>query len=673
MAPIKTPTVTLLLNGHDVSNQVVRPNEPVTISATMDPLDTSGTYHLDMPIPSALGTATGKNKDTYRATASAIAPIQIVATLRRGTEIEKSVTKQIYVVNEVAPEMQLEAGGQQAPSSVRQGQVLNATLTKVDLLHNTIEVRWRGEGTAVTRDPTNMLKAKVATERPGLARVFAELWYKGEPLFRQDEPVAAVADIEIEPANGASVVPVALQRSSAPPTADQALWSLIRHRTGEISSTNYIAFVDRILCSGDLDDVPGSQRRPLDRKTASLTGYGTGSYEVLKFVTELFLLTRCGTFDFNPDHKALVEESARLGETVGLGELRGRIQAYLGDRLPYLDRVIVAAFPDLEVTDKFLCEGLIGSRAQMPCLLELIWSYWHEEAMLVQGMNAVTRRFQNVRGPGPRDPLAHFELDPLRPLNNVLWGYVQDELKRLSVTRRAYEYNHHYGLALYGKAVPPMRPADSRSKFLEAFHSLLNLAYVFYKEDSDTTVIADGYPLLNALKEVHMILAQGAHNQFGDLPWTARVEMLIQQWMFARPEMRDFLQSRPMVPYKEPWMPQVDTLKTLQGWSDVSVTHFSDLGVYGEQILLSIRYGDWIAVNDENTAKNWARYWRPEVQAYIHAYRAVTGVDLTYPDGVDAVLPAIHLHKRLALQHARGGQAMLRGNRSRAMPLRSLL
>ncbi len=27
-------------------------------------------------------------------------------------------------------------------------------------------------------------------------------------------------------------------------------------------------------------------------------------------------------------------------------------------------------------------------------------------------------------------------------------------------------------------------------------------------------------------------------------------------------------------------------------------------------------------------AANWARYWRPEVQGYIHAYRAVTGVDL---------------------------------------------
>jgi len=270
--------------------------------------------------------------------------------------------------------------------------------------------------------------------------------------------------------------------------------------------------------------------------------------------------------------------------------------------------------------------------------------------MLAQTLGAISRRFQNVRGPGDRDPLAHLEIDPLRPLNNILWGYIQDEQSRLSVRRRAYEYDHHYGLTLYGKAAPRLRSADSRSKFLEAFHNLLNITSVFFKEDNDTTVIADGFPLLNALKEVHLTLAQGAHNQFGDLPWTARAEMLMQEWILARPEMRDFLQSRAMVPYKEAWMPQVDTMKTLQGWSDVTVTHFRDLGVYGEQILLSIRLADWIGVNDEASAKNWARYWRPEIQSYLHAYRAVTGIDLNNPDTVDATMPAVHLQKRLAIQ-----------------------
>jgi hypothetical protein len=273
--------------------------------------------------------------------------------------------------------------------------------------------------------------------------------------------------------------------------------------------------------------------------------------------------------------------------------------------------------------------------------------------MLAQAMNAVTRRFQNVRAPGGRDPLAHLEIDPLRPLNNILWGFIQDEFRRLTVKRRAYEYNHQYGLTLYGKAVSHMTPADSRSKFLEAFHNLLHLCSIFFKEDNDTTVIADGYPLLHALKEVHLLLAQGAQNQFGDLPWTARAEMLLQQWMLARPEIRDFLQSRAMVPYTQAWMPQVDTMKNLQAWSDVTVTNFSDLGTYGEQILLSVRYGDWIGINDEDSARNWARYWRPEIQGYLHAYRAVTGIDLTHPKHVDSTMPAIHLQNRLMAQQQR--------------------
>ena len=136
-----------------------------------------------------------------------------------------------------------------------------------------------------------------------------------------------------------------------------------------------------------------------------------------------------------------------------------------------------------------------------------------------------------------------------------------------------------------------MRPPTRRSQFLEAFHNLLQLCTMFYKQDDDTTVIADAFPVLNALKEVHLILSQGAHNQFGDLPSTARIEMLMQQWILARPEFREFLPTRIMVAYPEPWMDRVDAMKKLQGWTDTSVLHFRNLAVFGEQMLLSIRYG----------------------------------------------------------------------------------
>jgi hypothetical protein len=93
--------------------------------------------------------------------------------------------------------------------------------------------------------------------------------------------------------------------------------------------------------------------------------------------------------------------------------------------------------------------------------------------------------------------------------------------------------------------------------------------------------------------------------------------------------MKEFLRGRYSVPYQEPWMGAVDDMKRLQGWTDTSATHFRELAVYGEQILLSIRYGDWIDVNDQEQARNWARSWRPEIQRYMHAYQAVSGVDLT--------------------------------------------
>jgi hypothetical protein len=437
---------------------------------------------------------------------------------------------------------------------------------------------------------------------------------------------------------------VRLERTATPQTLDQALWYAIRHRAQEISFDRYREFVDRVMAEGyDFHTPMGNV--VLDPKLREVRSrrQGVQAYELLKVATQVFLLLHCGV---------------KMGEERDIDSTRGpfsfdwmlaRLNEYLGSpaQLPYLRRVIQAAFPWLE-RDGIRC-GCVLTAVHAPCLIELIRDYWFEEGMLMQTMNAIIRRFQNVHAPGERDPLAYLEIDPLRPLGNILWGQSQD-LNLLSVRRRAYEYMHEYGLALYGRATASLRPADVRSKFLEAFHNLLYLCSVFYKEDNDTTVIADGYPLLNALKEVHLILAQGAHNQFGDLPWTARAETLVQQWILAQPEIREFLQSRAMVPYTEAWMPQVDTMKTLQGWSDVTVSHFRDLGVYGEQIVLSIRYGDWIGDLNEDHAKNWARWFRSDIQAYLHAYRAATGVDLTNPDTVDATLPAIHLQKRLAIQ-----------------------
>jgi hypothetical protein len=226
------------------------------------------------------------------------------------------------------------------------------------------------------------------------------------------------------------------------------------------------------------------------------------------------------------------------------------------------------------------------------------------------------------------DPLAHLTLDPLRPLANLLWGWVQDEVHRLTVERRAYEYDHQYGLTLVGTAVPAIKSVDRRSRFIESFHNLLRECIKFFRERDDLTVRADGFTLLNSLNDVHLLLTEGEDNQFGDLPWVARQEMMIIQWLLARPEFREFLGGRIMVPYTEPWMDRVDTMRALQKWGDVSITSFGYLAQYGEQILLTLRYGNWSRINDAGTAAAWADRWRPAIQSYVHHYRRVTGVDL---------------------------------------------
>lgn len=471
-------------------------------------------------------------------------------------------------------------------------------------------------------------------------------------------------------------VTATLTRTGTAFTDDLTLWQAILNSTERLSFNNYLRFMNSLFCGeGDPRGTPEFERFQTLRQIRLLPFTDTDAYRVVKAATEAFVMVNCGVltqpqlFNRERDEAYFARRDLPVPEA-GFDEA---FEDYLvevvggepGDRtLPYL-ALIAIKLPDLKLkltpfenlrldgTSVGSCQGILQEKLTNPCLLELLWSYWHEEGMLVQTINAITRRFQNVRGPGALDPLSNLEIDPLRPLNNLLWGYLQDEQHRLTVVRRNYEYDHHYGLRLQGKAVRDLTPADTRSKFLEAFHNLLRLTTVFFKQDDDTTVKADAFPVLNALKEVHLILSQGAHNQFGDLPSTARIEMLVQQFLLARPEFREFLPTRIMVAYPEPWMDRVDAMKKLQTWTDTSVLDFRNLAVFGEQVLLSIRFGNWSDVQDAIQAFNWARFFRPQIQGYTHAYRAVTGVDLTaatVDSRVDATLPSLLLQRQLANQ-----------------------
>jgi hypothetical protein len=499
----------------------------------------------------------------------------------------------------------------------------------------------------------------------------------GKPaILRQDTTISVTRLIQTESK-------VTLQRTFAGPTKDRALWTAIRNRTAAIGFDRYKKFINCVFCDTPEQDPFNDTRKqiskyvndaclgsaePTDQKQR-ISIFGPYAYSVLKLATQVFLTLESGVVirsnsGEKPEIFNLEKERIRLNDfSLELRDLKKELGAYLGsaEQLPYLDRILTNLITlDDEEPKSVLpyCFGVLQFRLTSPSLIELIWSYWLEEGMLVQTMNAIALRFQNRRG-SQNDPLGELEFDPLRPLNNLIWGFIQDEHNRLTVPRRAHEYLHHYGLSLMGKAVPDLNPADSRSKFIEAFHNLLSAAARFFKEDSDTTVIADAFPLLNALKEVHLILAEGAHNQFGDLTWTARAEMMTIQWMLARPEMKEFLRGRYMVPYQEEWMGAVDSMKKLQSWTDTTVTHFYELAVTGERILLSIRYGDWSDIeNIEDQAKTWARSSKPEIQRYIHGYRTVTGVDLAadITDSRDAATrylqPSMLLQRRLTGQNS---------------------
>jgi hypothetical protein len=512
------------------------------------------------------------------------------------------------------------------------------------------------------RLPVTAANAGIAAEPAGDEdALYAKLSLNRKIMVREPAPTVIAGKIS-----------TALSRTESESSPHTAFWSLIRKSTEALSFTSYSSFIDKLFCVTDRHWEGGGAEafRHLRRRRA-LPFTDADSYRVLKVATEAFVMVHCGvlagTLGDAVSEELAYRDRRDLAPPSG-GDLQQELEQYLVPveggsagalTLPYL-AVIRRKLPDIPIAlnghdhQADLCFGIIQEKLTSPCLLELIWSYWHEEGMLVQTMNVITQRFQNLRASGPgRDPLANTEIDVLRPLNNLLWGYTQDEQHRLTVVRRNYEYDHHYGMRLEGRAVQSFRPADSRSKFLAAFHHLLRLCTVFFRQDDDTTVKADAFPVLNALKEVHLILSEGAHNQFGDLPSTARIEMLMQQWMLGRPEFREFLPTRLMVAYPEPWMDRVDAMKKLQGWTDTSVMHFRSLAIFGEQLLLSIRWGNWSDIYESSDAFNWARFWRPQIQGYIHAYRAATGVDLSADAGdprVEGMLPSVLLRQQLARQ-----------------------
>uniref|UniRef100_UPI004056DAE3 hypothetical protein n=1 Tax=Candidatus Electronema sp. TaxID=2698783 RepID=UPI004056DAE3 len=267
---------------------------------------------------------------------------------------------------------------------------------------------------------------------------------------------------------------VTLQRSKSFPTKDQALWAAIRSSTNAVRFERYQQFIDLvfdgaayegqgIVQQGESNTTKRKWPRENPPKKLSnwlpnLNIYGPYSYTVLKMATQAFLALQCGLKPSVTDGlsdlfanfiggdaarsenlKSFLnerpldadEEAMRSFEVTDIAQQLSQYMDVGNGNLPYLNRIARAliAIGPKEETDGYetlpYYNYILQHRVTNPSLIELIWSYWHEEGMLAQTMNAIALRFQNQRS-GPNDPLAELEIDPLRPLNNMIWGFVQD-------------------------------------------------------------------------------------------------------------------------------------------------------------------------------------------------------------------------------------------------------
>src|SRR5438874_5840328 len=230
--------------------------------------------------------------------------------------------------------------------------------------------------------------------------------------------------VQLTPApsvNQEGVLPVSLQRTALVETVDQALWVIIRDRTNAVGFRPYKTFIDNVM-GGDLPFRGGD------------------AYALLKFATDAFLMQEVGVLDplgviraglvkdnnrgtalMDPESafqsleaqlddptqsEALrTQEERRLGRPINLAELKRMRDSYyvaLKEEtpptavLPYL-RIIRERLADIPLKPPGAVPrsayGILRSHLTAPLAVELIWSYWHEEGMLAQTLNAILARF----------------------------------------------------------------------------------------------------------------------------------------------------------------------------------------------------------------------------------------------------------------------------------------
>ena len=368
----------------------------------------------------------------------------------------------------------------------------------------------------------------------------------------------------------------------------------------------------------------------LERKKASQGDYGAverivdrvSAYDVLKTATELYMMAECGLL---PD-ETLMTQIEKLGTDAGaaparrasaadrelkkLRAMEGNVQgrnkndvgklksSYLSklsrtiEVVPYY-QLIIERLEDRPLKPDFVTDGawdygILRDAATRPPMIELIWSYWHEEGMLRADDGRDARAVPEHEDPGGHDPLAEVRHRSAASAEQPLWGWIQDESDRLTVPRRAYEYDHEYGCRCWAARCRPMRPRRRRSQVpARRSTTCSSVREVFYKQDDDTTVIADGFPVLNALQGGAHAARRGSAQPVRR-PAMGRARRDADRAVDAGapgdarvPRRADHGRLRGAV--DGPGRPDEADAAV----DDITITHFRDLGVFGEQILLS--------------------------------------------------------------------------------------
>lgn len=199
-----------------------------------------------------------------------------------------------------------------------------------------------------------------------------------------------IGTVEFEISDIDNIQEVRLSRAGIVSTNDEVFWTAIKSK--RLDFNIYKNFINDILCnknSNFLGDTTNIERTGFKNRSPFI---GVSDYSILKFATEAYMLKMFG-IDNTHLNNYLTQNS---------------ILPYYEDILAKLDDVLV-----INKVSPNYCDEDVNKKLKNPFLIELIWSYWMEQGMLVQTMNLISMRFQNMRVGRDADLMTRFDADPL--------------------------------------------------------------------------------------------------------------------------------------------------------------------------------------------------------------------------------------------------------------------